>query len=268
MKKFFAALLSTFMAGCAYNPAPPTAGGADSIVDTAKHFYESSEAGWISISRMQADIREDDYSRFFRRGYCLRDDFDPSDFTKIAKEKCQLDGGTMVGSWCASRDTGQPIFFARAGSPEATGTEAGCNGYFRTGGILAMEPRFESDPQWLELAKIWDYKTPNEVAKEEKLADEKKERLRQEAQETYEKAVKMERRKRKHEAEFMLSNVGTTICQINNGTRVKYMGQVDDMRDDMIRVHILQAYSLRVNALIRGFEPLYIWADPHTWELC
>lgn len=268
MKKALAALLTALMAGCAYNPAPPSADSDDSIVDTAKHFYESSEAGWISVSRMQADIHEDEYARFFRQGYCLRDDFDTSDFTKIAQEKCQQDGGTMVDSWCASRDTGQPIFFARAGSPEATGTEAACNGHFRQAGILAMEPRFEGDPQWLELAEIWDYKTPSEAAEEERLAAEHEERLRQEARETYARALQMERRRSQREAEIMLNNIGTSICQINSDTHVRYRGQVDDMRDGMIRVHILQATSFRTNRPIRGFEPLYIWADPHTWELC
>ncbi|MCK0713386.1 hypothetical protein ACFO0U_04865 [Chromohalobacter sarecensis] len=268
MKKVLTALLTTLMAGCAYSPAPPTANSDASIVDTAKHFYESSEAGWISISRMQADIHEDEYARFFRQGYCLRDNFEPSDFTKIAQKKCQQDGGTMIGSWCASRDTGHPIFFARAGSPDATGTESGCSGYFRQAGILAMEPRFEGDPQWLALAETWDYKTPSEAAEAERLAAKKEERLRQEAQETYERAREEEKRRNQREAEIMLNNVGTPICQINSDTHVRYRGQVDDMRDGMIRVHILQASDFRTNSRIRGFEPLYLWADPHTWELC
>ncbi|MCT8467029.1 hypothetical protein KZO85_00360 [Chromohalobacter canadensis] len=268
MKKVLAALLTTLITGCAYNPAPPTAGSDESIVDTAKHFYESSEAGWISISRMQADIQEDEHARFFREGYCLRDDFDPSDFTEIATKKCQQDDGVMTGSWCANPDTGQPIFFARAGSPKATGTEAGCNGYVRKTGILAMEPRFEDDPQWRELAEIWGYKTPSEAAEEEKFVAEKEERLKQEARETYARARQEERLRSQREAEIMLNNIGTSICQINSDTHVRYRGQVDNMRDDMIRVHILQATSFRTNSPIRGFEPLYIWADPHTWELC
>lgn len=264
MKKVLTVLLTTLVAGCAYNPVPPSAVSSKSIVDVAKHFYESSEAGWISISRMKADIREDDNARFFREGYCLSDDFKTSDFNQIARQKCQQISGTMVGSWCANSDTDQPLFFARAGSPDATGTEAGCAGHFREVGIFAMEPRFEGDPKWLELAEIHNYKSPSDIAEEERREQEEQEKLREMAQQIREDAARQSPR----EAEVMLNNIGTTICQIDDDKKVRYIGQVDEMRDGMIRVHILQAYSLKWNTHIRGFDPLYIWADPHTWELC
>lgn len=264
MKKVLATLLITLMTGCAYNPAPPTVSSSDSIVDIAQQFYQSSEAGWISLSRAGADIQEDEHARFFREGYCLRDGFQTDDFNRMARQKCQQVGGTMAGSWCANGETDQPLFFARAGSPRATGTEAGCAGHFPEVGIFAMEPRFEGDSKWQELAEIHDYKSPSDVVQEELRNQEEQAKLRAMAQQIRED----EARQRQREADIMLSRVGTSICQVDEDQNVRYMGQVDDMRDGMIHVHVLQAYSLTMNAHYRGFDPVYIWADPHTWKLC
>ncbi|NWO08555.1 MAG: hypothetical protein HLX50_23455 [Alteromonadaceae bacterium] len=170
----------------------------------------------------------------------------------------------MVGSWCANGETDQPLFFARAGSPSATGTEAGCAGSFPEVGIFAMEPRFEGDPKWIELAETHDYKSPSDIVKEELREQEEQAKLKAMAHQVREDAV----RQRQREADIMLNNIGTFICQVNEDQNVRYKGQVDNMRDGMIHVHILQAYSLTMNTYYRGFDPVYIWADPHTWELC
>lgn len=253
----FAAMCVVIVAGCAANRSDPNK--HTSAVDFTRAMRVDQSGAIDKAIEASTNVvvlptnRND--SRVLEAKWCPRTKDGPRAVKEQYFEFCSLRGGRYSRGFCSTANDPDQVLFAARVDPWTTG----CTGEPNMGvKVVVVEPTAGmSSSKYIDELRKLGFET---VA--ERSSNAEAQRVRAERDQRAATAALQAKQGRLP----LVRTLGAKICRSESG--VTYVGYVDAVTDDKIRILVNQAQIGQTGVRPGGFQPHVLWDYPINWDIC